>query len=60
MKAYVAGGFFYERLNDQILMMLTLAVYAVVTALIPTMPNITYLYVLSFGGGAAIGISHIG
>ncbi|XP_003746210.1 sodium-dependent glucose transporter 1A [Galendromus occidentalis] len=54
------GGFLYEHVNDQILMMFTLAIYAVVTALIPSLPNITYLYILGFGGGAAVGISHIG
>lgn len=55
-----AGGFFYEHINDQIMMLLTLIIYAAATVSIPMLPNITYLYAIGFVGGASIGISHIG
>ncbi|XP_003746208.1 major facilitator superfamily domain-containing protein 4A [Galendromus occidentalis] len=54
------GGFLYERINDQILMIIMGAVYGVGTVLHPLLPDLTYFHVLGFILGVAIGISHIG
>ncbi|XP_003746209.1 sodium-dependent glucose transporter 1 [Galendromus occidentalis] len=54
------GGIFFARMNDQILMIITLLIYAAGTTLIPLLPNITSLYITGFISGTSIGVSHIG
>ena len=47
-------------MNDQILMIITLSMYGVGTALIPLLPSITWLYIVGFIAGTSVGVAHIG
>ena len=47
-------------MNDQILMIITLFIYGVGTALIPLLPSITWLHIVGFIAGTSVGVSHIG
>ena len=55
-----AGGFLYERVNDQLLMIVMAVIYGAGTVLHPLLPDMNCLHVLGFTAGASIGISHIG
>ena len=56
----VVGGYFFKIINDQILMFVTMLVYALVTVLTPFFSNIVTLYILGFSGGVVTGMFEIG
>ncbi|XP_003746206.1 sodium-dependent glucose transporter 1A-like [Galendromus occidentalis] len=53
------GGFLYERINDQILMIAMGVIYGAGTVLNPVLPDLNYFHVLGFSAGVSIGICHI-
>ena len=55
-----AGGFLYQFMNDQMLMIMAFASFSVMTVLIPFLPSLTHLFSVMAISGLLIGISHQG